>query len=385
MTSLLSVRRRTEEFAAAVDGHAEAGGAWLGELTPVVAMLRAQPEATPGAAFTADLRGRLIAEAATVLCPQPTNLVLPPRARGSRERRLVAAVSAVVLLGGTAGMAAAAQNALPGEALYPVKRGIERATAGLTPDPAAKGQHLLNQANDRLDEVRGLLANAPTPDRSQVPGTLDDFTAQAQQGSALLFSSFSADRDTASIDEVRGFAAQGIVLLRQLAQSAPASAQTALVDAAVALRDIDEQATALCDSCAPGLPELELPAVFLAAAEVDRALSRAQGTGQLDNSHPVVADKGDVQRSARLANRQGSAGVPVPAPAPTSAGDATATAGTPMPSVRAPVPPLPLTQEHAPGAPAADGPTDVVEDLTDGLSGVVETLLPDLNTGKLLP
>ena len=384
MTPLLSVRRRAEEFAAAVDGHVEADSARLGELTAVVAMLRAQPEATPGAAFTADLRGRLTAEAVTVLRPQPATLVLPSRARGSRERRLVAAVSTVVLLGGTAGMAAAAQNALPGEALYPVKRGIERATTGLTPDPAAKGQHLLNQANDRLDEVRGLLADASTPDRSQVPGTLDDFTAQAQQGASLLFSSFSADRDTASIDEVRGFAAQGIVLLRQLAQKAPASAQTALVDAAVALRDIDQQATALCGSCAPGLPELELPTVLLAAAEVDRALDRAQGAGQLDNSHPVVADKGDVRRSARLANRQNSADVPVKAPAPTA--DPTALAGTPKPGVRTPVPTLPLTQEQAPdGGLPTDGLTDVVEELTDGLSGVVETLLPDLGTGKLLP
>ena len=377
MTSLLSVRRRAEEFAAAVDGHVEPDTVRLGELTAVVAMLRAQPEATPRAAFTADLRGRLTAEAATVLRPQPANLVLPPRARGSRERRLVAAVSAVVLLGGTAGMAAAAQSALPGEALYPVKRGIERATTGLTPDPAAKGQHLLNQANDRLDEVRGLLANASTPDHSQVPGTLDDFTAQAQQGSALLFSSFTADRDTSSIDEVRGFAAHGIVLLRQLARSAPASAQTALVDAAVALRDIDQQATGLCGSCAPGLPELELPTVFLAAAEVDRALERAQGAGRLDNSHPVVADKGDVRRATRLANREESADAPVKAPAPTA--DATALAGTPKPGVRTPLPTLPLTQEQTPdGGLPTDGPADVVEELTDGLSGVVETLLPDL-------
>ena len=56
----------------------------------------------------------------------------PVRTRGKRERRLVAVASAAVLLGGTAGMATAAQNALPGEALYPIKRGIEKAEAGLS-------------------------------------------------------------------------------------------------------------------------------------------------------------------------------------------------------------------------------------------------------------
>ena len=116
-----------------------------------------------------------------MLVPSSAPLTLPVRQRGPRERRLVAAASVVVLFGGTASMAAAAQQALPGEALYPIKRGLEQAEAGLSVSTAGKGQDLLRQANDRLGEVEDLLATGSLTAAPQVPGTLEDFTSRPRK------------------------------------------------------------------------------------------------------------------------------------------------------------------------------------------------------------
>src|SRR5205085_11866776 len=125
---------------------------------------------------------------------------LPPRRKG-RERRLAVAASAFVLVGGTAGMAAAAQDALPGDALYPIKRGIETAQTDLSRGQESKGQHLLDQAGSRLDEVQKMVAaGASGP---EVEATLDDFADQASEGSQLLLGSYEDQGNPATVDQVR--------------------------------------------------------------------------------------------------------------------------------------------------------------------------------------
>jgi hypothetical protein len=165
MTSLFRTRQRAEEFSARVDGsvvgHADGADAETERLVGVVRTLRAQvatDAATPRDAFVTDLRARLMAEAESVLTEQDVGPALPARTRGKRERRLVAVATAAVLLGGSAGIATAARDALPGQALYPIKRGIEQADVRLSTSPAARGGDLLQQATGRLDEVQGLIA-----------------------------------------------------------------------------------------------------------------------------------------------------------------------------------------------------------------------------------
>lgn len=387
MTSVFLARRRAEEFAAAVDGQPESRRAGTEEITSLLALvtaLREQPPVTPRAEFAADLRGRLLLEAETALRPGTAGLRLPARERGRRERRLVAAASAFVLVGGTATMAAAAQSSLPGDALYPIKRGIERAETGLSMSEAGKGETLLSHAADRLLEVKGLVDAASVHSEPRVPETLSEFTASADEGATLLFEAFRETGDPESIVSVRTFTAEGIATLESLAGSVPAEAQDELAAAAHLLHQIDTEATGLCGSCAADLPLVEVPGIFLARAEADRALSRA-AAGVLDNDHPVVVPKGAV--SSRQA-----AGAPAPAPAPP--------AGTTAPEqAPAPANPLPSPTWEQPESwptllPGLDGggtttkqdEPSVTEDLADeldsGLSGVVETLLPD--TGTLL-
>jgi hypothetical protein len=374
MTSLFQARRRAEEFAAAVDGDAESRAAHGQELTTLlglVATLRDQASVEPRAEFAGDLRSRLMVEAETALMPDTANLLLPVRPRGRRERRLVAAASAFVLIGGTTTMAAAAQSALPGDALYPIKRGIEQAEAGLSMSNAGKGRDLLSQASDRLLEVKGLVGASSVQHEPRVPETLEAFASSADEGAALLFESFRENGDPESIVSVRSFTAEGIATLESLAGTVPADAQDELAAAALLLRDIDSEATALCGSCAAELPLVEVPDIFLARAEVDRALALTANL-ELGNDHPVVVPKGSSDKAADEPAAPGP--TPLASPTPSE-----------PPSTTLPSPTL------EPGAwptllPGVDGDTSTgeksdtqnsTEKLAQDLTGAVETLLPD--------
>ncbi len=371
MTALFSTHRRAEEFAAAVDGCSSARTSEMESLVGVATALRTHESleaAAPRDEFVTELRALLLAEAERM--PANAPLTLPVRRRGPRERRLVVAASAFVFLGGTAGMAAAAQQSLPGEALYPIKRGIERAEAGLSVTTAGRGQDLLHQASGRLAEVEGLLADGSLTAAPQIPQTVDDFTAQAREGSNLLMASYEESGDPETIVAVREFTAEGITLLKELARTAPAEAQDELASAAMTLAEIDRQASELCASCAGDLPELEVPGIFLAASEANRAFALIDGR-LLDNSHPVVVDKRAVTRpDSPLGSVAPPAGSQAPAPAPAPAAPGT----DPAPSLG-----LPdvddVTRGGSTSKPAQGG--KVVGDIRTGLGDVVETLLPE--------
>jgi hypothetical protein len=372
MTSVFSARKRAEEFAAVADGGTPSRPE-LAELAGVLTALRGFEAPVPRAEFSTGLRTLLMAEAATALSPAAADLVLPARPRGKRERRLVAAASAVVFIGGTASMAAAAQSALPGEALYPIKRGMEQAQAGLSTSTAGKGRDLLSQANDRLVEVQGLLTDGSPSQAPQVPQTIADFTDQARQGASLMMTSFEDTQDPASITAVRKFAAHGLTTLQHLAGTAPADAQDNLAAAASVLSEIDQQARDLCAACGADLPDLQVPQMFLAAAEVERALQSVDAA-RLDNSHPVVVETRAVKPPTHVLKPTAPAKTDPLAPSTPSA-----PASSPTPSTGLPVPQLPGVDEQARKGSTDLGKTvdSTVKDITDGLGGVAETLLPD--------
>jgi Domain of unknown function (DUF5667) len=405
MTALFSERRRADELAAVIDDPQRDVDHELRALAGVVSSLRVagagHPDATPRADFARELRVRLMAEAGDVLAPGAP-LLLTPRTGAGRERRLVAAASVVVVLGGSAGMAAASQGALPGDVLYPVKRGIERAEAGLSVSPAGKGRDLIHQAGSRLIEVRGLLADDRVDSTPRVPGALEDFIAQAEQGSDLLMSAFQETRDPAAIEDVRGFTADSIGMLQELSEQAPESARPGLAQAALVLRDIDARAAGLCSTCAAGLPTLRMPDLLLAATEADRALTRLD-TGALDNSHPFLVPRSLSPSSGEAGG--GTRGTQGATSGDVGTGDLTGGGTGPL-SGTPTAPPMTAPPAAPTGAPTLPGGgttgdgglpagtvgdvgeavSDPVGQITDGLTGVVETVLPDPVTGPgLLP
>ena len=261
MNALLPAHRRAERFAALVDSTSttEADQRYA-PLLEVVGTLRAAADEalSPRADYVTDLRSRLMAEADTALVPTDARLVLPQRHTTTRKQsRFTAAAAGLVLVGSSAGMAVAAQGSVPGDGLYPIKRGLEHVNEALSFSDAGRGRDLLGQAGSRLDEVDTLLDRNASD--AEVSATLRSFTTSAGNGADLLFRTYQRDGDDGDITTVRDFAGTQMGVLTQLADSAPTSLQSDFAEAAQLLADIDQQATVLCADCGPR-GALELPA-----------------------------------------------------------------------------------------------------------------------------
>ena len=147
------------------------------DLLELVSALRSVPEPQARPEFVADLRERLMLAAATELTPVPTAPASATTSRGSRsspartrrERRVGIALGAVAIIGATTSMAVASQGAIPGDALYPVKRAIENTQAGFSVGDDAKGETILGNASTRLDEVGKLTQKQTRPTPSWSP------------------------------------------------------------------------------------------------------------------------------------------------------------------------------------------------------------------------
>jgi len=303
MSPALPSRRRADRFDDLVSGrapHASAGE--LEELHDLVRQLRALPEVTPREGFSTDLRARLMTEADTALLPldpAETRLRMPPR-RTARDRRIATVLGGAALLGATTSMAVAAQSALPGDSLYPVKRAIEDARAGFGGDDASRGEELLANATGRLDEVRALVVRGTDAGIAATPSTLEDFTSQSVEASDVVLRAYEQDRDPEPVRELREFTDASMDQLLALEPQLPSAAHDELVEAARTLTEIDDRARRLCPACGGGITEI--PRLLLSsaahagvasvtvpeAARPRRPAQLRQGSGAADGTGPVT-------------------------------------------------------------------------------------------------
>lgn len=252
MTLHLPATRAAEDFARALDGTAEPHVAdRYASLVATATLLREQPQPTPRPEFVAELRSRLMTAAETELVPG-LRVVAPggaTRSRRSRlrERQLGAAAAAAVLVATTAGVAAAANSSLPGETLYPVKRGIEQLQIAMNTNDAARGAEHLRLAGNRLDEVEGLLESGGTAE--EISATLSAYSAHVEEGSRLMFRAYQADADTADIVTVREFTTSQVRQVEEIASLAPPTSAADFGAVADLLSEIDQQARVLCADC----------------------------------------------------------------------------------------------------------------------------------------
>ncbi len=268
MSPLFATRRRAEEFDAVVARattprhHGEkVSDDRYDDLLALVGALRDVPQPQARPEFVAELRASLVAEAATMPAlglSDEDRLRLrtpdPARVRNPRERRARLAVAGLALVGATATLSVVAQSALPGDLLYPLKRGIESAEAGIRVSEQGKGTTLLASASTRLDEVSQLDAEDHP---AEIADTLDDFTAQATEASDLLLSSYAEKGDDATVVDLRSFTAESMTSLADLDGQLPGSAQDEWVHAVTTLMRIDDEARLACPTCAgPDLDEI---------------------------------------------------------------------------------------------------------------------------------
>ena len=267
MSPVFTARRRAEEFATLVEDPSTPGGgaARYAELLDLVAAMQAAPAPVARSEFVADLREQLVAEAASATVPEQTaRLSLPPRRR-ARERRIAAVVGGIAIVGASTSVAMASEQALPGDALYPVKRAIEDVHTNISIGDADKGHTVLANAGDRLDEVTALTRSGDAGDEAQVASTLDDFTAQATEASDLLLSDYAVSGHQASVTALREFAAASLDRLTTLEPQMPGQARDELVRAAKVVVAIDAAAHQACPGCGEGITTI--PPIFAVSSE----------------------------------------------------------------------------------------------------------------------
>ncbi|MFB6893288.1 DUF5667 domain-containing protein [Kitasatospora sp. NPDC056327] len=235
MTANVLEHRRAKAFAEALEAHqaersaadgeetantaaGNAGSAAMAELIDTVGALRALPAPELDREVRTVQRAQLMAAFEQAFAGGPGATVprqrrhrtvrTAPRGRWSR-RFAIGGLVAGLAVGSFAGAAAASGNALPGDPLYGMKRGLEGLRLNLAESDSERGELLLDNAATRLGEARSLVGRAGTGG-SLSPGTvdqvrkaLDDMHADALKGRDLLRAVY---RNNGSLDPMRALA-----------------------------------------------------------------------------------------------------------------------------------------------------------------------------------
>ncbi|TCB99133.1 hypothetical protein E0H26_06970 [Micromonospora zingiberis] len=267
MDNALFSRRRAERFAQLLD---EANGGRRhhvrsrvdDQLTPLVGLGRRlganppEPEVDPE--FRTGLRAMLLATAARdgIGAPAPAEkannnrgALLP--AVTARRARARGAVLVGIAAGAIAvsGISAASENAVPGDALYGMKRSTERAQLALASSEISRGQLFLDFARTRLTEASALRGN-----RSGYGAVLDDMDADTQQGVRLLTAAAAQRSDAAALDSVDAFLIRQRRALDALADNGSRADRERTTQSLALLASVTERADALRAAIGCGQP-----------------------------------------------------------------------------------------------------------------------------------
>ncbi|MFI9720218.1 DUF5667 domain-containing protein [Streptomyces sp. NPDC052396] len=136
---------------------------------------------------------------------------LKPRSRWSKGLA-AGGLTVGVAAGAFGGVAAASSNALPGDTLYGLKRGMEDLKLGLADSDSERGEILLDQASTRLFEARRLMERGRSgqldhESLSEIRRTLSGMRHDVSEGHRLLHSAFQRDGSLAPMRLLSSFTA----------------------------------------------------------------------------------------------------------------------------------------------------------------------------------
>ncbi|MEU4802280.1 DUF5667 domain-containing protein [Actinosynnema sp. NPDC023587] len=355
----LGRHRQREEFARAVDAlPGEVDPAFADELAAVALLREAAVTSGPDEAARARMRERVLGAT-----PPPVTALDRRRPRGGARGRLaVALAAALCLVFSLAGMSLLlSRDALPGDALYGVKRTAESASLGLTFDEESKGYKRLEFASARISEMEVLVDRYRDSGGGPLGGhltALTDFDADAAAGSRVLAAhgSTADERALGSLREWAGAQAGRLGGLRdRLPAEAVGRAATSLdlLDR-IARRTAELAARTRCAAVTTGQFDEVGP---VPATDECAAPPIAPGTSATQPPGTSVAETPPPAPGTVTAT---SAPAPAPVPPPTAPPGGGTTPGTsrpglPVPSITLTVeppvrlPPLPITLPPLPG------------------------------------
>jgi hypothetical protein len=268
MNTSLFDRARAERFAQLLD---EANGGRrhharsrldteLAELVAKSQQLRAMPisdQAAPTTTFRNDLRAQLLATAVregigSTAKPEPKagRKFGKPRMAGINPRPRARGAIVVGIAAGTlalSGVSVASGEAIPGDALYGMKRSTERAQLALAGSDLTRGQLHLDFARTRLQEAYQLRADADA-----FIASLKDMDSETQQGIRMLISSAVAQHDTTALDSIDRFVDTQRDFLAKMLELNPGAGREKVTESLALLSVVEQRAVAAGSSLACG-------------------------------------------------------------------------------------------------------------------------------------
>jgi hypothetical protein len=208
---------------------------------------------------------------------------LRPRSRWSKG---IAAggLTVGVAAGAFSGVAAASTDALPGDSLYPVKRGMEDIRLGFADDVGDRGELYLDQASTRLHEARRLMERGkagPLDHESlgEIRRALSGMKHDAEEGHRLLHAAYEQDGELGPIQTLSSFSRSHRDAWGKLRERLPAQ-----------LTDVGDQVNSVFDAIDDEVGPLEplLPQTREKQRSSAPENTTDTGTGQsADNRNPA--------------------------------------------------------------------------------------------------
>nr|WP_202419504.1 DUF5667 domain-containing protein [Streptomyces sp. YIM 132580] len=241
-----------------------------------------------------------------------------------------------VAAGAFGGVAAASSDALPGDSLYGLKRGMEDISLGMTKGDAGRGEAYLDQASTRLSEARRLMERGRVGELDHeslgaVRRALNGMSHDASEGHRLLHAAYQRDGSIGPIQTLDTFSRSHRATWSSLRDRLP-----------VQLTDIRDQVSSVFEAIEDDVAPLQ--------SLLPRPPGGSEDTGRTDTTTPDT----------------GSPRTDDPAPAPPSQSEGRTDSSTaPKPS----------------GPSGSSGSSDATPD--DGLLGGTDGLLDELPTDGL--
>jgi hypothetical protein len=222
-------------------------------------------------------------------------------ARPRTARRAVATGVASVLIG-TGGVAVAAQEALPGDALYGIKQATESLRLAAAGDHTEQGRLELALATERLEEVTAAVTRGGVRDQDLID-TLARMDERSRSGAEILVHVAVRDGEPALLEEVATFTerqARGIV---DGFDQLPIQVRPHAEDSLATLRAIRDQLLAPALGGAVGTAEFAGIEAILRSAPLPPAAPDTSGsegssgsssTAPTTGTDPLPADVGDA-------------------------------------------------------------------------------------------
>ncbi|MFC8596216.1 DUF5667 domain-containing protein [Streptomyces atroolivaceus] len=195
-----------------------------------------------------------------------------------------------VAAGAFGGVAAASSDALPGDSLYPLKRGMEDISLGMADGDADRGEVYLDQASTRLSEARRLMERGRSgaldhESIGEVRRALDGMTHDATEGHRLLHTAYQRDGSLGPIQTLDSFSRSHRATWSSLRDRLPVQL-TDISDKVSSVFEAMDQEVAPLKSLLPRTPGTEEGAPPAGSTQEDRDSSAPDRTAPSPSATP---------------------------------------------------------------------------------------------------